>query len=250
MRALTDAARRGTQVAVLVEITARFDEVPNMAWGQLLESEGVHVSYGVQKLKTHVKLAIVVREEAGRLRTYVPLGTGNYHTGTARAYEDLGVLTCDPDLAHDVASLFNQLADQGLGGWPMDGRQELERVPPWTARRSPASKRRAAPRRTAGPPLPDPWAPRLRRAAGARAAAPARTPGYDRGPTLRRVGHRARAGSCAGGCGARPGAAAPAPGRSSARDPSRARVPRRAHPAWRPARSGSVRAERRAPLVL
>jgi polyphosphate kinase len=109
IRALAEAARQGKQVAVLVEITARFDEAPNIAWGQLLEREGVHVSYGVEKLKTHVKLALVVREEGGKLRQYVHAGTGNYHTGTARIYEDLGLLTADPGLCRDVALLFNQL---------------------------------------------------------------------------------------------------------------------------------------------
>jgi polyphosphate kinase len=109
IRALADAARRGKQVAVLVEITARFDEAPNIAWGQLLEREGVHVSYGVEKLKTHVKLALVVRDEGGKLRRYAHVGTGNYHTGTARIYQDLGLLTADPTLCRDVALLFNQL---------------------------------------------------------------------------------------------------------------------------------------------
>lgn len=109
VRALAEAARRGKQVAVLVEITARFDEAPNIAWGHLLEQEGVHVSYGVEKLKTHVKLAMVVREEEGGLVRYVHIGTGNYHTGTARAYEDLGVLSCDEALAADVAAVFNEL---------------------------------------------------------------------------------------------------------------------------------------------
>jgi polyphosphate kinase len=109
VQALAEASRRGKQVAVLVEVTARFDEAPNIAWGQLLEKEGVHVSYGVQKLKTHVKLALVVREERGQIRRYVHVGTGNYHTGTARLYEDLGVLTCDPELCEDAAALFNEL---------------------------------------------------------------------------------------------------------------------------------------------
>ena len=94
---------------MLVEITARFDEAPNIAWGQLLEREGVHVSYGVEKLKTHVKLALVIREEAGKLRRYAHVGTGNYHSGTARIYEDLGLLTSDSALCGDVAKLFNQI---------------------------------------------------------------------------------------------------------------------------------------------
>jgi polyphosphate kinase len=96
-------------VAVLVEITARFDEAPNIAWGRLLEQEGVHVSYGVEKLKTHVKLAMVVREEADGIRRYVHVGTGNYHSRTARLYEDLGLLSCDSVLSADVAAVFNEL---------------------------------------------------------------------------------------------------------------------------------------------
>jgi polyphosphate kinase len=109
VQALAEAARRGKQVAVLVEITARFDEAPNIAWGRLLEQEGVHVAYGVEKLKTHVKLAMVVREEEDGVRRYVHVGTGNYHSGTARVYEDLGILSCDPELSNDVAAVFNEL---------------------------------------------------------------------------------------------------------------------------------------------
>jgi polyphosphate kinase len=109
VRALAEAARRGKQVAVLVEITARFDEAPNIAWGELLENEGVHVAYGVERLKTHVKLALVVREERGQLRRYAHVGTGNYHTGTARIYEDFGLLTAHPEICEDAASVFNEL---------------------------------------------------------------------------------------------------------------------------------------------
>ena len=109
IRALAEASRRGKQVAVLVEITARFDEAPNIAWGRYLENEGVHVAYGVERLKTHVKLALVVREEADCARRYAHVGTGNYHSGTARIYEDIGVLTCDPAICEDVASVFNTL---------------------------------------------------------------------------------------------------------------------------------------------
>ena len=109
VRALAEAARAGKQVAVLVEITARFDEAPNIAWGRLLEREGAHVAYGVEKLKTHVKLALVVREEPDGIRSYVHVGTGNYHTGTAKLYEDIGILSCEPKLANDVASGFNEL---------------------------------------------------------------------------------------------------------------------------------------------
>ncbi len=109
VKALVDAVRRGKQVAVLVEVTARFDEAPNIAWGEYLEKEGVHVSYGVERLKTHVKLAFVVREERGTIKRYVHVGTGNYHAGTARVYEDVGLLTCDPEICDDVAAVFNAL---------------------------------------------------------------------------------------------------------------------------------------------
>ncbi|MCC7479094.1 polyphosphate kinase 1 [bacterium] len=109
IRALLEAARSGKQVAVLVEITARFDEAPNIAWGQRLESAGAHVTYGIENLKTHLKLALVVREEEDGIRRYVHCGTGNYHSGTARAYVDLGLFSCDPQLSADVADVFNEL---------------------------------------------------------------------------------------------------------------------------------------------
>ena len=109
LRALAEAARQGKQVAVLVEITARFDEAPNIAWGNFLEKEGVHVSYGVERLKTHVKLALVVRDEPDGVRRYAHVGTGNYHSGTARIYEDVGLLTCDESIGNDVATVFNSL---------------------------------------------------------------------------------------------------------------------------------------------
>jgi len=125
IQALVEAARRGKQVAVLVEITARFDEAPNIAWGRLLEQEGVHVAYGMERLKTHVKLALVVREEAAGIRRYVHVGTGNYHTGTARIYEDLGILTCDRELGANVAALFNELT----GAMPSPGYGKLMVAP-------------------------------------------------------------------------------------------------------------------------
>jgi len=109
IQALKEAARRGKQVAVLVEITARFDEAPNISWGKELEEAGAHVAYGVERVKTHVKLALVVREEAAGLRRYVHVGTGNYHEGTARLYEDLGLLSADPELAAHAAAVFNEL---------------------------------------------------------------------------------------------------------------------------------------------
>jgi len=109
IRALAEASRQGKEVAVVVEITARFDEAPNIRWGRYLEKEGVHVAYGVEKLKTHVKAALVLREEDGGIRRYVHIGTGNYHSGTARLYEDLGFFSCDPELCSDVAEVFNEL---------------------------------------------------------------------------------------------------------------------------------------------
>ena len=109
IQALKEAARRGKQVAVLVEITARFDEAPNISWGKELEQAGAHVAYGVERVKTHVKLALVVREEPEGIRRYVHVGTGNYHEGTARLYEDLGLLSADPELAAHAAAVFNEL---------------------------------------------------------------------------------------------------------------------------------------------
>jgi polyphosphate kinase len=109
IQALMDAVERGKQVAVLVEITARFDEAPNIAWGQMLEHAGAHVVYGVERLKTHVKLAMVVREEGDGIKRYLHVGTGNYHTGTARLYEDLGILSCNEELGENVGRLFNEL---------------------------------------------------------------------------------------------------------------------------------------------
>lgn len=130
VKALAEAARRGKQVAVLVEVTARFDEAPNIAWAQYLEKEGVHVAYGVERLKIHVKLGLVVREEGGRIRRYAHIGTGNYHTGTAKIYEDLGVLTCDPEICEDVATMFNALT----GTTPYDNLRKMI-VAPVTMRR-------------------------------------------------------------------------------------------------------------------
>jgi len=109
VQALTAAARRGKEVAVLVEITASFDEAPNIAWGQALEREGVYVAYGVEQLKTHVKLALIVRKEGARIRRYAHVGTGNYDSRTARQYEDLGILTCNQQVCTEVAAVFNEL---------------------------------------------------------------------------------------------------------------------------------------------
>ncbi len=109
VQALTEAAQRGKQVAVLVELQARFDEVNNIAWARTLESFGVHVVYGLPGLKTHTKTALVVRKEADGIRRYVHIGTGNYNTRTARLYTDLGLITCDEALGADISELFNTL---------------------------------------------------------------------------------------------------------------------------------------------
>ena len=109
VEALIDAAERGKQVAVLVEVKARFDEERNIEWGQKLEDSGVHVAYGLVGLKTHAKVALVVREEDEGLRTYGHISTGNYNSTTARLYTDLGLLTCDPDIGYDLINLFHYL---------------------------------------------------------------------------------------------------------------------------------------------
>ena len=107
--ALIRAAAMGKQVVALIELTARFDEQNNIAWAQLLEDAGVHVVYGIVGLKTHAKLTLVVRDEESGIRRYCHLGTGNYNPVTARVYEDLGLLTSDPDIGADISDLFNLL---------------------------------------------------------------------------------------------------------------------------------------------
>lgn len=109
MHALIRAAEADKQVAILIELKARFDEERNISWAQRLEKAGVHVSYGIAGLKIHTKLTIVVREEEDGLRRYVHIGTGNYHPDTAQLYEDLGYFTCREDLASDVSDVFNLL---------------------------------------------------------------------------------------------------------------------------------------------
>ncbi len=107
--ALLSAANEGKQVAVLVELKARFDEENNIEWARALERSGAHVVYGLLGLKTHAKLLLIVRKERDGLRRYVHLGTGNYNAGTARVYTDLSLISARPDLGADVSELFNYL---------------------------------------------------------------------------------------------------------------------------------------------
>ena len=109
VRSLIEAAQNGKQVAVLVELTARFDEENNIQWARTLEDHGIHVGYGSPQLKTHSKVALVVRRESDGIRRYVHVGTGNYNSRTARLYTDLGLFTCDPAIGADASDLFNSL---------------------------------------------------------------------------------------------------------------------------------------------
>jgi len=109
VRALLHAAERGKEVAVLVEVKARFDEQNNIEWARMLENAGVHVTYGLVGLKTHAKAILVVRREEGRPRVYCHIGTGNYHAGNAGIYTDLGLLTCDREIGADVVDFFHSL---------------------------------------------------------------------------------------------------------------------------------------------
>lgn len=107
--ALMDARENGKQVAVLVELKARFDEANNIIWAKSLERAGVHVVYGLIGLKTHAKVCVVIRHEPDGIRRYIHMGTGNYNDVTARLYSDLGYFTCDPNIGKDVSALFNGL---------------------------------------------------------------------------------------------------------------------------------------------
>lgn len=109
IKSLVRAAERGKQVAALVELKARFDEKKNIGWARELENAGVHVVYGLKGLKIHTKTTLVVREEADGIRRYSHVGTGNYNPKTARLYDDLGLLTCDPEIGSDLTQLFNLL---------------------------------------------------------------------------------------------------------------------------------------------
>jgi len=115
VKTLLQASREyNKQIAVLVELKARFDEESNIGWAKMLEQEGVHVTYGLLGLKTHSKIALVVRKEGDRIRRYVHLGTGNYNHVTANLYEDLGMFTCDDEIGADASDLFNYLTGYSL----------------------------------------------------------------------------------------------------------------------------------------
>jgi polyphosphate kinase len=116
VEALIEAANSGKQITAIVELRARFDEASNIRWARRLEEAGAHVIYGVVGLKTHCKALLIVRRDADQLRRYVHLGTGNYHSRTARIYTDFSLLTSEPKLTEVVAIVFNTLT--GLAGYP------------------------------------------------------------------------------------------------------------------------------------
>jgi polyphosphate kinase len=115
IEALIDAAEKGKQVAVLVELKARFDESANIEWARRLEQSGVHVAYGLVGFKIHTKVCLVIRDEPDGIRRYCHIGTGNYNPRTARLYEDIGLLTADAEIGADAAHLFNFLTGYGRG---------------------------------------------------------------------------------------------------------------------------------------
>ena len=147
--ALVDAAEAGKQVLVIVEIKARFDEQANIRWARKLEQAGCHVVYGLVGLKTHCKLAMVVRDEPEGIRRYVHIGTGNYNPKTARIYEDLGLITTDEAIGEDVAHLFNNLSGYSRKA-PYDAAAGRARLGARRAGRPDPPRDRARPGRPAG----------------------------------------------------------------------------------------------------
>jgi polyphosphate kinase len=130
VKALMHAAERGKQVAVLIEVKARFDEANNIEWARMMENSGIHVAYGLVGLKTHTKATLIVRRETDGLRTYCHIGTGNYHPKTARLYTDLGLLTCSPEIGNDIVNLFHYLT-----GYAPDQQYEKVMVAPHNMRK-------------------------------------------------------------------------------------------------------------------
>lgn len=135
VNALMEAREHGKQVAVLVELKARFDEESNITWARMMEKEGVHVIYGLLGLKTHSKIALVVRKEGEHIRRYMHLATGNYNAITAQIYEDIGMFTCDAEIGADATDLFNYLTGYSskqdyrkLMVAPINLRHEMERL--------------------------------------------------------------------------------------------------------------------------
>ena len=152
MPALIEASEDGKQSVCLVELKARFDERRNIEWSRALERAGVHVVYGFPSLKIHAKATLIVRREGDGLRRYVHIGTGNYHAITARGYEDFGLFTADPEIAADVADLFNYVTGFGR---PQQFRKIL--VAPFNLRerlieRDPRGRRRPRPAKQARDP--------------------------------------------------------------------------------------------------
>jgi polyphosphate kinase len=133
VEALLEACQRGKEVAVIMELKARFDEESNIGWARMLEHAGVHVVYGPVGLKTHAKIIMVVRQEGKIIRRYIHLSTGNYNAVTSRMYEDIGIFTCDEAIGKDATDLFNYLTGystkqdyQKLLVAPVNLRQKLE----------------------------------------------------------------------------------------------------------------------------
>lgn len=178
VQALIDAAEAGKQVLALVEIKARFDEANNILWARKLEKAGVHVVYGLVGLKTHCKLALVIREENGVLRSYSHVGTGNYNPKTSRIYEDFGLFTVDDQVGRDLTRLFNELS-----GYAIEKKFKRLLVAPSTcgrvscgsSTRNDTTPRRASPRACAS--RSTPWSmsrSSMRCTARARPASPSR----------------------------------------------------------------------------